>query len=271
MEHCLSRRRIRGARLLSQILNGRSFPFPKSLYAVEDTLRFFLASKKDAVVLDFFAGSGTTVHAVARLNRLDGGRRRTIAVTNNEVAADEQRKLRHQGLRPGDPAWEKLGICHYITQPRIKAAITGKTPEGEPIKGDYKFTDAFPMADGFQENVEFFILTYESAMRVSSHREFPKIAPFLWLCAGSKGGRIDEISAGWEVADMYGVIANLDLSEPFINAVEAQDGLTHAFIVTDEDRLFEATVRQLPAHVEPVRLYSSYLRNFEIEAARAAR
>ena len=61
------------------------------------------------------------------------------------------------------------------------------------------------------------------------------------------------------------------MSEPFIDAVEAHDGLTHAFIVTDDDRLFEAMVRQLPDHVEPVRLYSSYLRNFEIEAGRATR
>jgi adenine-specific DNA-methyltransferase len=67
------------------------------------------------------------------------------------------------------------------------------------------------------------------------------------------------------------VIANLDLIEPFIEAVEAQEGLSHAFIVTDEDRLFEALVRLLPEHVEPVRLYSSYLRNFEIEAGRATR
>ena len=81
------------------------------------------------------------------------------------------------------------------------------------------------------------------------------------------GGKL----SGWDVAEAYGVIANLDLTETFIKAVEAQSGLTHAFIVTDEDRLFEAMVRQLPEHVEPVRLYSSYLRNFEIEAGRAAR
>ena len=41
-----------------------------------------------------------------------------------------------------------------------------------------------------------------------------------------------------------------------------------AFIVTDEDRLFESMVAALPDHVEPVRLYESYLRNFEIEAGR---
>src|SRR5207302_5833627 len=53
-----------GSRLLAKILPGRRFPFPKSLYAVEDAIRFFAADKPDGVVLDFFAGSGTTAHAV---------------------------------------------------------------------------------------------------------------------------------------------------------------------------------------------------------------
>ncbi|MEV3923440.1 site-specific DNA-methyltransferase [Actinomadura coerulea] len=260
-----------GTKLLSALIPGRRFPFPKSLFAVEDVLRFFVSEKLDATIVDFFSGSGTTAHAVMRLNKQDGGRRRSISITNNEVSADEQRKLRDEGLRPGDVEWEQWGICDYITKPRIKAAITGCAPDGKPVKGAYKFTDEFPMGDGFEENFEFFTLTYESAMRVSSHREFPKIAAFLWLRAGSRGRRIDNIFTGWDVAEAYGVIANLDLSEPFLKAVEAEAGLTHAFIVTDEDRLFEAMVRRLPEHVEPVRLYSSYLRNFEIEAWRAAR
>ena len=260
-----------GSMLVSSLLGGRKFPFPKSLYAVEDVLRFFVLKKPNAVVVDFFAGSGTTAHAVMRLNKQDGGHRRSIIVTNNEVSADEQRTLRSKGLRPGDQDWEAHGICEWITKPRLRSAVTGRTPDGTPVKLDYKFNGEFPMKDGLEENVEFFTLTYESAMRVSSNREFPKIAPFLWLRAGSRGRRIDDISTGWDVADAYGVISNLDLSEPFIKAIEARDGLTHAFIVTDEDRLFEATVRQLPEHVEPVRLYSSYLRNFEIEAGRAAR
>lgn len=259
-----------GTNLLSSLLPGRRFPFPKSLYAVEDTLRVAVGHKPDAVVLDFFSGSGTTAHALMRLNRQLGGSRRSISITNNEVSVEEQRRLREEGLRPGDPEWERWGICDYITKPRIAAAVTGTGPDGKPVTGEYKFTDEFPMAEGFEENVEFFTLTYESAMRVSSHREFRKIAPFLWLRAGSRGRRIEDVSAGWDVAEAYGVIANLDLSEQFINAVEAQEGLTHAFIVTDEDRLFEAMVRQLPEYIEPVRLYASYLRNFEIEAGRAA-
>ena len=80
--------------------------------------------------------------------------------------------MRKAGFRPGDEDWEKWGICEYITKPRIAAAITGKAPEGKNIEGDYKFTDEFPMANGFEENVEFFTLTYEAPLRVASNREF---------------------------------------------------------------------------------------------------
>ena len=201
-----------------------------------------------------------------RLNKQDGGRRVSISVTNNEVSADEQKGLREQGLRPGDPDWEQWGICEYITKPRIEAAITGKTPDGEPIKGDYKFTDEFPMADGFAENVEFFTLTYEAPLRVASHRDFPKVAPLLWLRAGSAGRRIDSLDAGWDVADTYGVLADLDKSDEFVSAVAAAPDVRVAFVITDEDRLFEAIVRDLPDHVEPVRMYDAYLRNFELES-----
>lgn len=259
-----------GSTLLSAFVPKRPFPFPKSLYAVEDVLRFFVASKPNATIVDFFAGSGTTAHAVMRLNRQDGGRRVSVLVTNNEVSADEQAALRSQGLRPGDADWERWGICEYITKARIRAAITGKTPEGAPIKGDYKFIDTFPMEDGFPENAEFLSLTYEAPLRVSSNRDFAKIAPLLWLRAGSRGRRIDEISTGWDVAEAYGVIANLDYTAEFLHAIAASKTVTFAFIVTDEERLFESVAQNLPEGVEPVRLYEAYLRNFEIESGRGS-
>ena len=65
------------------------------------------------------------------------------------------------------------------------------------------------------------------------------------------------------------MIADLDQSEPFLKAIAENDDVAIAFIVTDEDRLFESLVAELPDHVEPVRLYEAYLRNFEIEAGEA--
>lgn len=252
-----------GSALIRGMLPGRAFPFPKSLYAVEDSLRIAVGGKPEAVVLDFFAGSGTTAHAVMRLNKQDGGRRQCISVTNNEVSADEQKQLRKDGLRPGDPDWEALGICDHITKPRIEAAITGRTPDGEPIKGDYKFTDEFPMADGFEENAEFFTLTYENPVAVSHDRAFERVAPLLWLRAGATGRRIDAIAeAGWEVADTYGILWDLDHATAFVQAVATAEQVRLAYLVTDDDRRFQAVARQLPDTIEVVRLYESYLTSF---------
>jgi adenine-specific DNA-methyltransferase len=178
-----------GTNLQKLMMPNRKFPFPKSLYAVEDALRFFVANKPEALILDFFAGSGTTAHAVMRLNRQDGGRRCCICVTNNEVAADEQKALSEQGLRPGDPDWEYWGICQHITMPRLAAAITGETPDGEPIKGDYKFNDEFPMAEGLAANLEYFRLDFLDKDHVALGRQFREILPILWLRAGAVGPR----------------------------------------------------------------------------------
>lgn len=252
-----------GTGTVKSLLPGRNFPFPKSLYAVEDTLRFFVQDKPTAIILDFFAGSGTTAHAVMRLNRQDGGERQCISITNNEVAAEEQKQLREKGLRPGDKEWEKLGICDYITKPRIQAAITGKTPEGKPIKGSYKFTDEFPMSDGFEANAEFFTLTYEAKTAVNHNLAYSRIAPLLWLRAGAQGKRIDKLpKTGWTLADTHGLLTDVDKASDFIQAVHQASSLRIAYVVTDDDRRFQAIARRLPREVEPVRLYEAYLTNF---------
>ena len=252
-----------GTSILRKLIPGRAFPFPKSLYAVEDALRFFIGNNKKAVVLDFFSGSGTTAHAVMRLNKQDGGARQCISVTNNEVAAAEQMSLRKSGLRPGDDEWERLGICEFITKPRIEAAIRGTTPDGEPAKGDYSFNDAFPIANGLEENAEFFTLTYETPVSVGYNMAFARIAPLLWLRAGAEGRRIDRLPvAGWELADTYGLLVDIDQASAFIKSLKKADGIRLAYIVTDDDRRFQAVAKKLADDVEPVRLYESYLTNF---------
>lgn len=252
-----------GSRLLRDLLPHRPFPFPKSLYAVEDALRIAVDEKPEAVVLDFFSGSGTTAHALMRLNRQDGGRRQCISITNNEVSADEQLKLRKDGLRPGDSEWEKRGICDYVTKPRIRAAMTGLTPEGEPIKGDYKFVDEFPMSDGFEENAAFFTLTYESKWLVGVDRAFTAIAPMLWLRAGATGSCIDSIDGGWAIADSYGILRDLDDSASFAEALRKKSGIRIAYIVTDDEGRYQQVADEIPA-IETVRLYEDYLRNCEM-------
>jgi adenine-specific DNA-methyltransferase len=126
-----------GTGLLQQIIPGGKFPFPKSLYAVKDAIRFFISSKPNALVVDFFAGSGTTLNAVNLLNTADNGNRRCILVTNNEVSAEEAKNLQEQGLMPGDAEYEKHGICQSVTYPRCKYTILGKRDDGTLLDGDY--------------------------------------------------------------------------------------------------------------------------------------
>ena len=257
-----------GTRILSRLIPGRRFPYPKSLYGVEDVLRFFVGSKPDAVVLDFFAGSGTSAHAVMRLNRQDAGHRQCICITNNEVSPDEEVRFREKGLRPSDAEWEQWGICEYITKPRLEAAITGVTRNGESVEGEYEYTDEFPFADGLAENAEFFTMTYEAPRPVAHNLAFEAIAPLLWLRAGSQGRRIEKARHDFDVADTYAVLFDLDASKGFLAAVAEAQSVRIAFIVTDDDRGFQMVCGELPARVEALRLYESYLTNFTINTGR---
>lgn len=148
-----------GSRLLGNIFGDRRFTFPKSLYAVKDSLYFFTVNKPNALIVDFFAGSGTTLHATNLLNAEDGGSRRCIMVTNNEVSADEAKALSARGYQPGDPEWEKLGIAKYVTWPRTVCSIEGHDVNGKPLKGNYLGSDR-SMADGFKANAAFFKLGF---------------------------------------------------------------------------------------------------------------
>lgn len=114
-----------GTNTLKRIMGDRVFPNPKPVDLIKDLVAI-AATKSDAIVLDFFAGSGTTLHAVAELNAEDGGNRQAILVTNNES-----------------------GICREVTLPRARAVLTGQWADGEtraPLPGSLSFytTDFLP-------------------------------------------------------------------------------------------------------------------------------
>ena len=255
-----------GSVVLRKLFNARVFDFPKSIYAVRDALAPVVGNKPDALIVDFFAGSGTTAHAVALLNRADGGRRRTISVTNNEVGEADEKVLRKMGHRPGDPEWEQCGIFESVTMPRIAAAVTGIRPDGEPVELEYD--DGAFAADGFDENVEFFTMTYEVSRSIAHHKSFEAIAPLLWLRAGGEGNRIGAPNESFDIVETYGVLFDLDHTARFIEQLNATDTTRMAFIVTDDDRGFQSVCAGLPPRVEAVRLYSSYLTNFTINVGR---
>lgn len=126
-----------GSILLKDIFLDKRFEFPKSLYAVRDAIRFFVEDKPTATILDFFAGSGTTMHAVNLLNACDGGQRKCILVTNNEMSEKEDKALKKKGLKEGDEEYEKFGVARYVTWPRTVCTINGVDIKGNPLNGTY--------------------------------------------------------------------------------------------------------------------------------------
>lgn len=101
----------RGSADLMAVLCAKKFDYPKPLSLVQRTIT--IASHKDSIILDFFAGSGTTLHATMQLNAEDGGHRQCILCTNNEN-----------------------NICEEVTYERNKRVINGyTTPKGVEVEG----------------------------------------------------------------------------------------------------------------------------------------
>ncbi len=129
---------VNGSDLVSKIIGqSRAFSFPKSLYSTKDAIAAIVRNKPNALIVDFFAGSGTTLHAVNLLNAEDGGHRRCILVTNNEVSEADARDLKVAGYQPGDTKWESHGICRSVTWPRTEYSILGKRADGSVLTGEY--------------------------------------------------------------------------------------------------------------------------------------
>lgn len=228
-----------GTVLLKNIVGDARFSFPKSLYSVRDSLKYFVAEKPAALIIDFFAGSGTTMHAVNLLNAEDGGHRRCIMVTNNEVSADEAKMLKNKGYQPGNAEWEKLGIAHYVTWPRTVCSIKGQDINGKPLKGDYLGCEPLMhMADGFKANAAFFKLGFLDSTAVSLGMRFSEMLPTLWLKTGAKG-KCPELT-GEQMPDMlilpenqFAVLINENSFADFAEKLAEHPEIQTVFLATD--------------------------------------
>lgn len=238
-----------GTKILTGII-GKRFDFPKSLYAVHDTIRFFVANKPNALILDFFAGSGTTLHAVNLLNKEDGGHRRCIMVTNNEIGEPKEKELRQQGIRPGDEEWEKWGIARYVSWPRTKCSILGEDVNGKPIVGDYitsqtetkltdrKFTQInFLSADATKKQKKALVTLINKQKDVKLPTMSDDV-PF--LVTGD-----DSYNAS--------ILFDTNEAEAWMEALDGNSHITHFYIVAEKDADFKrikAEVSEVMGQIE---------------------
>lgn len=224
-----------GTNILNDII-GKRFDYPKSLYAVHDVIRFFVANKPNALIVDFFAGSGTTLHAVNLLNAEDGGHRRCVMVTNNEIGEPKEKELLPQGIRPGDEEWERWGIARYVNWPRTKCSILGKDVNDQPIEGDYitsltetketdrKFTQINFLPVGSPTKQKKSLVTLINKQKDVKLPTLTSDVPFL-------ASEDDSCNAS--------IIFDIAKIDEWLEALEGNDHITNFYIVAEKDSVYK--------------------------------
>lgn len=232
-----------GTNLVGAILPGKTFPFPKSLYSVADALRLTIGHKSNGIVLDFFAGSGTTLNAVNLLNTTDGGQRQCILVTNNEVSEEEARYLAATGLQPGQDEWDQHGICRSVTWPRSKFTILGRRDDGTPLPGDYltgkQMTREKPRSIrqlGFAEGRNLTVLQRKQVAALLPAVPQSKVGDAPWFLDGDIA-----VSVLWDVHQ----------ASSWLEELNDADHVTEFCVVTMEGRLFSTLKRQIVETLGP--------------------
>ncbi|NYI42403.1 site-specific DNA-methyltransferase [Demequina lutea] len=245
---------------LNSLLGEQRFDYPKDEVVLAKWIRAVTGRKVNATVLDFFGGSGSTMHAVMEMNAADGGSRHCILVTNNEVEERQRARLVAAGHFPGDPEFDKHGIFQHVTHPRIKTVATGIREDGSVY------------SEGVAENVTFARMTYTSRQSVKIGRDFNTIAPLLWLKAGGHGGvlRVDGTNLPqFLVGGHYGVLFESGAGAVSAFAIGIEDaGLedgADVFVITDDDTRYAHACQRLTNYTVH-RLYEDYLSNFEVRA-----
>ena len=288
-----------GSKLINKIFCDKRFDYPKSIFAVLECIKAICGDRKDALVVDFFSGSGTTLHAVNLLNFQDGGHRRCIMITNNEVSDKEANELSRKGYVPGDEEWEQLGIARHVTWPRTVCSIKGVDASGKALSGDYcvyheefvpdentrnrykkiKVPDdpdmpKLNLADGFMTNAIYFKLDFLDKNAVALGRQFKELLSTLWMKAGAHGP-CPVIEDG--VPDMLilpenrmAILNDENCFGDFSEQLAAHPEIDVVFLVTDYEAGFAAMTAALPGK-QTYQLYRDYLDNFRINAGRNAR
>lgn len=150
-----------GTNRLKEIVGAGLFDNPKPVELIKDLI--YLCGKKDSIILDFFAGSGTTGDAVLELNNSDNGTRKFILCTNNEIKEEiiKEYLISHELIENNkqfeafkdtekygeiirNKELQEKGICKAVTYPRVKTIITGIKNDGSKY------------SDGISANVKYY-------------------------------------------------------------------------------------------------------------------
>ena len=233
-----------GSQLLNKVLGEKRFEYPKSLYAVHDALRFFVADKPNALIVDFFAGSGTTLHAVNLLNAEDGGHRQCIMVTNNEVSAEEEGRLKASGYHPGQEEWDKWGIARYVNWPRTRCSVLGVDVNGVPLKGYYQ-TCLKHEKEKERAIRQITLIDDPSSLKTAQKKELVALC-----CQGKLPQSLVKADSKFIVSEEHpcSILFDINYAGEWLDKLDGQDHVTELFVITKNTQAF----RQLKEDIQNI-------------------
>lgn len=216
---------------LKNVLGSNSFDFPKPMDLIIDILK--LIPNKNAVILDFFAGSGTTGQAVLELNAEDGGNRRFILCTNNEN-----------------------GICENVTYPRLKTVITGKRTDGsrysDGLKANlYYFKTDFIKDETNTEQVKYNLVEKVDSLLCISENIFDEVER-------------NDYSSHFKSDDkhlfIYNDYYNAQKFEEFKNRVLASQGEKIVYVYSSDNNVDDSLIEGIDVVLKPIpsKIYEIY-------------
>ena len=192
---------IYGTQIVKSLVPDCNFDFPKSLWNVYDCLLSVVENDKDAIVLDFFGGSGTTAHAVLEVNK-DGGSRKFIIC-------------------------EQMHYVETVTRERVKKAIE------QDSKGDFIYCELMPYNQAYMDKIQS---AQSSEELVMLWQDIAENSFLNWYVnAEMPQEAIDDFNAIDDLEAQKHLLAELlDKNQLYVNLSEIEDA---NFEVNEEDRL----------------------------------
>lgn len=186
-------------------------------------------------------------------------------MTNNEVDEPRAISLNKNGIFQGDTEFERYGVAEAIAWPRCKYLTNGVRDDNSPILGED--LDGHPLANGFDENIEYYHLNFLDPSDVARGDAFQAILPILWMMAGCRGRREESKgSQSWFFPKRapFAVLIKEKEFRAFRETLAERKDIEWIYLVTDSEENFGLMRRALGRKFHCVQLYKSYLENFRI-------
>ena len=204
------------------------------------------------------------MQAVNLLNAEDGGKRRCIMITNNEVSEAEEKNLIRAGYKPQDAEWQKLGVARYVNWARTVCSMKGENINGEPLQGNYLGSE-IAMAEGFKSNAIFFKLEFLNKNAVRMGMSFKELLAVMWLKAGGVG-KCPEVEEKPQMLilpeNKFAVLFDDRFITPFEEKVSELQEIETIFVVTNSESEYKRLVKIFKEKTV-LKMYESYLKHFE--------